>query len=859
MNELLESAGMTVKRIKKATGKVPTEIIISSPVTSYTCRFKVHGYNPYSAKRGVKSIICEDTSLGQDNLFVIVLGQERHLSRLLRFRNREYNNFKELVAFNKSSGLSTMVIGSKRITKEELDLYLDKYQAIVKSSRDQIEYLEELATEHEDSLVFVGALGFQDDIRPDALRLITALNRCSIEISILSGDDRDNCLNVANGIRKKKIDFSDTTSFYQLGTAQSTALTEVMTRILEEIYDLIKKVNKGEIDKANTDRLDMGGKGGQKGTGEDTPTAHFEHDEHSDQAFRALANESKEFRKTLVIQGSTVETIMHSKELAPMLEIILLFCNSVIGYSLQPVHKSFLVTQLKRKGRTVMTIGDGFNDIGMSIEAHVGVQLTSPEVPLLFSDITVKDLDCLHRLLFLDGSYIYRNLMMAVFLLTWANLNKLTLKFVFFRISALRDDVFREVLKRSLLSNVLLTLVLALRFTPYSRELLKRCTNFYREPILIGLNQYILLIYIVLAAFLESSVIALAFEMMLSKSLGQELPVPNTLESTKHLLMLTCSITSTFKVFLYFRGRSTQSCIVLGLLCLVYANLEYVILAPRTHLESQGYFPMLFTSPSYDLMLLLCINSLLCLFNWLFSLFLNAKYFYPFSSVFRVQTLEGSYDRRKKEPRLTWRKTADKIRMLILAVYKREMMVFNLVDRISRFKNNIQFVTPVLSKILWIDLPSYTAGINKYTLQIKEMVERRKFKLNQWQKMSWTPQINFGMSAGASAIAWAVSMVSFPDVGFYMLDTLLPATFLFSLACLALVRTPRFQRVFRTVLVVAGCVAVLAEVLFVLLCNNPLQYTLVDLHSLRIWHNLPLDFLTSFIIMSVSATIRFTA
>ena len=128
--------------------------------------------------------------------------------------------------------------------------------------------------------------------------------------------------------------------------------------------------------------------------------------------------------KTLLINGSSVEFLMRSESLKNHFCFVLYFCENLVGYSLDSKHKSFLVKCLRMTSSSlILAVGDGFNDMAMLKEAHVGVQLAAPDVPLIFGDIVISDLSQLKRLLFVNGRQIYTNLsLLNIFTLAFSAL-----------------------------------------------------------------------------------------------------------------------------------------------------------------------------------------------------------------------------------------------------------------------------------------------------------------------------------------------------------------------------------------------------------------------------------------------------
>lgn len=106
--------------------------------------------------------------------------------------------------------------------------------------------------------------------------------------------------------------------------------------------------------------------------------------------------------KSILIDGQSLEVVLKSSELVGHLRFLLYFSKNLIGYSLHPSQKGRLVQIIKEANRheNILAIGDGFNDIAMIKKADVGIQLFSKEVPFIFGDILVSNLNVLNEVMF---------------------------------------------------------------------------------------------------------------------------------------------------------------------------------------------------------------------------------------------------------------------------------------------------------------------------------------------------------------------------------------------------------------------------------------------------------------------------
>lgn len=87
--------------------------------------------------------------------------------------------------------------------------------------------------------------------------------------------------------------------------------------------------------------------------------------------------------KTLLFNGTVLNTC-DIKE-------FLIVSKNFIGYNLMPEHKKYIATTLENNGIKTLTIGDGFNDIGMFNASSMSVAIRGNEHVEQQADFTIKD------------------------------------------------------------------------------------------------------------------------------------------------------------------------------------------------------------------------------------------------------------------------------------------------------------------------------------------------------------------------------------------------------------------------------------------------------------------------------------
>lgn len=428
IHDVLLSLGFAHKKVLKAKDKAPAgeakEIFAFDFDTSGGLKSsnKVFAKNIFSQKRGRKSMIIETPSENEPYL-LIVFGSEKSMKSVLRpSRNKKEDNLlRILVAKQKQKGLKVMIVAKKPLTGEEVLDYTKEYSKISNSARDQIEDLEKLAIQMENDLQFVGCVGLRDSIRSEAVALTAELNKSSLKMSVMSGDEIENCLTVVQKLRICSIDIQNSSSFYWIRLAHERGILQEMRRIFDQVHDSLQnesyltierivKVGKEKEDQGKDLVQPLAAAPSKKSHRED-PAEKKDGRESSDEP--TTREHINQLRKPLLLSGESVDIIMNSHSLACHLRSILAASGSIVAYDMRPKHKAFVIDLMRRNKEIVMAVGDGFNDIGMLARANIGIQIYNPNVPLIFGDIVVTKLSDITPLMFEFGFRIKKNILVA--------------------------------------------------------------------------------------------------------------------------------------------------------------------------------------------------------------------------------------------------------------------------------------------------------------------------------------------------------------------------------------------------------------------------------------------------------------
>ena len=431
IHDVLVSLGFAHKKILKAKDKEKApageakEIFAFDFDTSGGLKStnKVFAKNIFSQKRGRKSMIIETPSENEPYL-LIVFGSEKSMKNVLRAsRNKKEDNLlRILVAKQKQKGLKVMVVAKKPLTADEVTDYTKEYGKISNSARDQIEDLEKLAIQMENDLQFVGCVGLRDSIRSEAIALTAELNKTNLKMSVMSGDEIENCLTVVQKLRICSIDIQNSSSFYWVRLAHERGILQEMRRIFDQVHDSLQNESyltierivkvgkeKEELHKGLAQPLSAA-PAKKTRPREDPADKRDPRDQPDEPTVREHINQ---LRKPLLLSGDSVDIIMNSPSLACHLRSILAASGSIVAYDMRPKHKAFVIDLMRKNKEIVMAVGDGFNDIGMLARANIGIQIYNPNVPLIFGDIVVTKLSDISPLMFVYGFRIKKNILIA--------------------------------------------------------------------------------------------------------------------------------------------------------------------------------------------------------------------------------------------------------------------------------------------------------------------------------------------------------------------------------------------------------------------------------------------------------------
>lgn len=121
----------------------------------------------------------------------------------------------------------------------------------------------------------------------------------------------------------------------------------------------------------------------------------------------------------IIIDGTALNFVLLNFEQSLMYLAVLKKCESVICCRVTPKQKASVVKMVKNYlGKCCLAIGDGGNDVNMIQQGNVGIGLFGLEgmQAANASDFAVPEFQCIERLLFVHGRWLYlRNAEMILY------------------------------------------------------------------------------------------------------------------------------------------------------------------------------------------------------------------------------------------------------------------------------------------------------------------------------------------------------------------------------------------------------------------------------------------------------------
>jgi magnesium-transporting ATPase (P-type) len=731
ISEMLKSMGFLIRIVKREgleEGFGDEEMSLSnytkysvySPTLNAKQEFNMLCVNSYTKNRARMSFIVQDCSRSNEYMLV-VKGEDTAFKgcfNLNKMGTREFNQYKSMLSDYKVQGLKRVVVATKVLSQEEVENYLTTYNIICESSREQLEAFEAHVMKIETDLTFMGCVGVKPIIREDAMTLTQELRAADIQCNILSGDSLDNCLTVAKELGITKALFNDTSTYRYLKIKSEHQGLMDMRRLLDNLYEKLVDQNLETVDyllgkereESSPDKrsafLAHGNQDGFNGKAKDEQEEESTHDVG--------------VKKALMISGDSMPFIVSNPQLRDYFKTILMFSNTVIGFSMQPSHKACVVRLMKEIGNRVMAVGDGLNDLAMFNESNVSVQLCNKDVLMSLADIEVGNLDIIRRLVFCIGAKLNRNIIFASILFFWFTLNWGCIQLFFFATNLYSKSLLTCFQAISLIAIIsVLIIIFIVINNPYSDEFLLEYPKAYVERKIVRHNLQKIIIFIICLALLECFILFYTNGVMVA---NMHTSSGGHLSSSYVAFKVTISLViSNFARVYYAMSRKTIYHHVA-----FFGSMAAAVGYCFSQLREQGVTKLDFMSSkmlhdipmAWGFLAYFVGTSVYC--SWIVISFIKHKYFIPLSREIGQKLKARKHDFFKPA------NFSSNIGMLFESMLPKPLQLAVITD-IKNCFNSVTIKDPAVQKLLSIDYLNYSWPID-WMNRLKDISERRKFR-----------------------------------------------------------------------------------------------------------------------------------
>jgi magnesium-transporting ATPase (P-type) len=710
--------------------------------------------NAYTKNRGRMSIILRDTA-DPDEYVLIVKGEDssfRGCFNHATMESREFNLYKAMLTDYRVQGLKRIVLGVKKISETDVVDYLTIYNTISDSSREQLDTFESHADKLEKGLNFGGCIGVKDIVREEAHHLISDLVKAKIQVNILSGDSIDNCLIVAKELGLTKVNFSDTSSYFSVNFKTEKQAFIDLRRMLDSIYELLMDSNLQliedllEKDKGETNvktkfsffskltRQDNSNTQHSAQAAQHTTQNPQFQSQPQDQDLLLSSAQSKKlkYRKTLVINGNSLYIVLSNPQLRDYMKTILLFSDCIIGHSMQPSQKAVVVNLLKSLSMTVMSVGDGFNDLSMFNNSHISVQIVHRDVPCMLSDIQVVSLSSIRYLLFCTGSRLSSSSSLLTIYTQWYHVLITSVHAYTLAVPLHSRNLISALSAETSIVLYLIAVIWVVWMAfPYNDDLMLLVPQVYRERQILGKIMGTVGVLITASGFIEGLFVFLSYHQFLEHS---ALPPTHSFPSSSDgctWLSLTLLAHSLIKLFcLLPKIKSWKSWMMIVGISIAGIGVGNAQILGRGVVDKVRLGSL--WGNQYSVFMCLYVIGVLAIVFYMCTLYVLNKFIFPFSQIIRRRIKTGNV-----------KVDIECLAKDIKNTTKRQIpnpIKTNPIKAIRRCYNKHTIADGAVQRLLSVDYFDSTMPID-WMHRIKDMGLRRKFQRtlqpNDKKFMTW--------------------------------------------------------------------------------------------------------------------------
>ncbi|KAF4663344.1 hypothetical protein FOL46_004812 [Perkinsus olseni] len=342
--------------------------------------------------------------------------------------DHEDTELSETLATLAANGLRTLVYGARDLT-DDLD-FVKEWREAYSAARGKIgdekkNAMHECMTRMESRVDLLGSTGIEDKLQDQVPEVIKELHSAGIKLWVLTGDKIETAINIGYSsnlltteVYNQIIDSTCTREISAALAALSNLIESKLTTraaTLDWDNDAEEKLEKeGYIAHSEVDPDEVALDDDLGGPDAELPRAN---DGPEMASFRQVA---------ITVSGDALAVILRHKVLRlKFFRLSLAHCVTVIACRVSPKQKADVVkwSGSYLPANTMLSIGDGANDVGMIVVADVGVGLNGKEgaQAARSADYAIPEFRFLRRLLFLHGREAVRKNSIFVYYTVYKN------------------------------------------------------------------------------------------------------------------------------------------------------------------------------------------------------------------------------------------------------------------------------------------------------------------------------------------------------------------------------------------------------------------------------------------------------
>ena len=326
----------------------------------YRINYNISNIFEFTSERQRMSVIINSKDLeGKDNYLLYIKGSDYIINKKVANKNTNiYKTISNKIKEYSEKGLRILVFGYKIISQEEYNKFDEKYKAILYNLNHKESDFYDLYDEMEDGIHLLGVTAIEDELQNNVEETINKFLSIGIKVCMLTGDKYETAKSIASNCNLITKDMTFINLIHPFKSFQE------LENNLNQIYTEL------------------------------------------------LGNISTNKKYCLIITGEIFFEIASNKKTIYIFSRLFDLSETIICCRISPKQKAQIVNIIKEfnPDKITLSIGDGANDVGMILEADVGIGIQGKEgvEAARASDYSLPEFSFLQKLLLYHGREDYR-------------------------------------------------------------------------------------------------------------------------------------------------------------------------------------------------------------------------------------------------------------------------------------------------------------------------------------------------------------------------------------------------------------------------------------------------------------------